>query len=300
MADSNPIAAPAASGIYEDNPWEAVSDADLGPFGRIPTTLTKKEKQLFYWLGAHAIPTTGAIVDLGSFVGCSAACLAHGAAQRSAKSARTPDLHVFDRFDIQEATKPALLYDQGVAPFEGLDILWLAKENLAPFEGQITYHIGNIRDARWAPTKAKASKGSGGGKIAVLNMDASKDLDATDQMAEDFWPHLIAGKSLVIQPDFLHWRQPWVSIQMELFSNFFEPVAAAPADTLVFRCIKVPTLTELRDHRVSYLPHRTRIQYAKDARDRVRNFDRVDKMAQVINATRSNPGVSLAWKMKAP
>jgi hypothetical protein len=219
-------------------PWRRLIERALGPAHDVPTMLSTEEQKLYYWLTAFWAEGAGAIVDLGCFAGGSTARLAEG--RRVA--GLTPAIHAFDRFTADAHTKEAILYRQGVAPFDGDDILPLAQAALAPWAPDIVFHRGEIDRMDWQ-----------GGAIELLVMDASKTVESGDAMAATFFPHLVPGDSLVVQQDCLHWSQPWVPAQMERLGACFRPVAHAPRDTVVFLCERAPGAQELAAARIAPL-----------------------------------------------
>ncbi|HGG05640.1 MAG TPA: hypothetical protein ENK28_09300, partial [Aliiroseovarius sp.] len=195
------------------NPWQTVDPKALDATRPVPTMLSPEEQLLYYWIASEWAKGSGAIVELGCFVGGSTARLAEGHRVAGLKS----EIHAFDRFLASETAKKNHFYSAGIAAFEGEDILPLAKSLLKPWADRITLHPGMIEDQDWT-----------GGDIEVLVMDASKSTKASDHMAAKFFPHLIPGQSLVVQQDYLHWKQPWIAVQMERMANWFTPVAKAP------------------------------------------------------------------------
>ena len=117
--------------------------------------LTSRERRLYVWLAAHWARGAGAVVDLGCFVGGSAACLAQGLAL----AGRDGPVHAYHRFSANESAKEKFLYASGVPPFEGSDTLALAQRLLAPWEGRVALHRGDILKQRWtgAPIPACAT-----------------------------------------------------------------------------------------------------------------------------------------------
>ena len=217
-------------------PWTRLLARTLGGARAVPTMLSGEEQKLYYWLAAFWAEGAGEIVDLGCFAGGSTARLAEG----RAAAGHAGGVHAFDRFTADARAKAAVLYPAGVAPFEGADILPLAQALLAPWAPAVTFHRGEIDRMGWA-----------GGPIELLVMDASKTAASGDAMAATFFPHLMAGASLVVQQDCLHWAQPWVPAQMARLAGCFRPVAHAPRDTVVFLCERVPRPDEIAQARIA-------------------------------------------------
>ncbi len=214
-------AGPSVSKVFHQRPWRKVPDEAFGPADRVPTMLSRMERRLYLWLAEHWAEDAGAIIDLGSFVGGSTACLAQG----RARAERQQPIHAYDRFRASETLKESMIYPTGFPRFVGNDILPLSRAMLAPFRPAVKFHKGEIEDQIWD-----------NGPIEILAIDAAKTAASTDRIAQIFFPHLVPGRSLVVQQDFLHWKVPWVPAQMEWMDRWFTPVAVVPRDTVVYLC----------------------------------------------------------------
>ena len=266
-------------------PWRDVNPSVLEATKQVPTMLAQQEQRLYHWITAHWATGAGAIVDLGCYAGGSTARLAEG--HRIA--GLTSTIHAYDRFGVNQFGKDKHLYPAGVEPFEGDDLLPLATSLLQPWADRIKLHPGMIEDQTWP-----------GDPIEVLVMDASKNTGTTDRFAEMFFPSLIPGKSLVVQQDYLHWKQPWIAVQMELMAACFTPVAFAPNDTIVFRCDAPVDADTLAKGRVTDLPQATMMSSLKAAKERLNSLELGNKINRLLKAARVNPGVGRASDMKSP
>ena len=208
--------------VFDEKPWMALPDAALEPTRQVPTMLRPAERRLYLWLAESWADGAGEIVDLGCFAGGSTALLAEGM-RRSGRGGRR--VHGFDAFRISEPLKRKYLYKAGVPPFEGDDMLAVSRALLAPWDDLVRLHPGRIEQQGWD-----------GAPIEILTLDASKSVTTMDAMAEIFFPHLIPGRSVIVQQDFLHWKQPWVAVQMERMAAWFQPLALAPSDSVAFLC----------------------------------------------------------------
>jgi len=265
--------------------WQEIDPAVLRASQNVPTMLTQEEQRLYHWLTAHWARGIGEIVELGCFVGGSTARLAEGhrVAGLGCK------IHAYDRFQINEDGKEKYLYPAGITRFEGSNMLPAVGRLLRPWAGRVALHAGQIEEQNWT-----------GGAIEILVMDASKTAATTDRFAEMFFPSLIPGHSLVVQQDYLHWKQPWIAMQMELLAAHFTPVAFAPRHTIVFRYERALAENTLVQNRVSGLAP----QYARDslhgARARLRHLGVTRQLSALLAAARVNPGVEKAWEMTRP
>lgn len=207
----------------DTRPWAALTEADFGAAAAVPTMLSPGERRFYLWLAQHWATGAGAIVDLGCYVGGSTAYLAEGLR----RAGRTQQIHAYDRFRTSESLKEAFLYPAGIAPFDGDEIGAVTENLLAPWQPGITLHCGEISEAVW-----------NGEPIELLAIDAAKTAADADAMARIFFPHLIPGRSVVVHQDYLHWKAPWIPLQMEGMTECFAPLAFCPRDTVAFLCTR--------------------------------------------------------------
>jgi len=271
---------------FAGQPWRDLAPEALGPAGNVPTMLARDEQLLYLWLTARWARGAGAIVDLGCFLGGSTARLAEGARLAGLASA----IHAFDRFGGKPGMKAKLGLGDDLPPVENGDSLPLARALLAPWAGQVTLHKGDI-DAR-APWSE--------GAIEILVMDASKTAASADRQAAAFFPGLRPGRSVLVQQDYLHWRQPWLPVQMQRLSRWFTPVAHARADTMVFLCTDAITPEALAAGQVAGRSDNEYLDTLRAARPSFRRFGIAPRLQQAIRAVRANPGVRAAFRRHRP
>jgi len=265
--------------------WTDLSYFEIGQARDVPTMLSRQEQRLYYWLGHNLPDGVGDIVDLGSFVGGSTACLAAG----HITAVKKGRIHAFDRFTADENAKKRLLYSNGIARFEGADTLPLARQLLAPWVERITFHKGDITHQEWD-----------GAPIQILALDASKVARTMDRMAAMFFPYLVPGKSVIIQQDFLHFSQPWVVAQMELLADHFEFLAHCPNDTMVYRCIKAIDEDALIEGETELLTDAELFDLIDAARQRHAGLGLDHLFQEIVRGLEHNPGQRVAWKFRRP
>lgn len=261
-------------------PWRHVTPQDLGPANAIPSMLNWQEAQLYFWIAQHMVGTEGHIVDLGAFVGGSTAYLAQGNRQRGGQA----KVFAFDQFRASEKVKARQLYPKGVHVFAGKDILPLARDFLRPWSGQICHRKGRIEDMPWCE-----------GPISILVLDACKTADTMDEMAEIFFPHLMPGRSVIVQQDELHWKEPWIAVQMERLKDCFAPLCHVPGGAVAYRCIREVTLERLKRSKVGQMKDADMICALRASLKRLGPFDVAHKLHRQIDAMRLNPNVRKAW-----
>ncbi|MEM6589967.1 MAG: hypothetical protein AAF641_16090 [Pseudomonadota bacterium] len=286
--------------IFAQTPWDAFTAETLGQAALVPTMLNVKEQSFYVWLGRDWASGAGAIVDLGSFAGGSAACLAEGVAQ--AKRAQV--VVGYDKFGLQDypgfkdrcanywSVPPASQskFDPPEMP-ESVpnDLLPLAELFLSPWGDGIQLHKGQIEEVTWDA-----------GPIEVLVMDASKTAATMDRMSATFFPHLIPGRSIVVQQDFLWWQQPWIAAQMALLTEYFTPVAYVPRYSVSYLCTKTPPSKMLQDLQVAQMRDGQIIAAIREAKTQLQAFDIERPLRRLIKAVRANPGERKAYKMQKP
>lgn len=272
---------------FADQPWRDVANSVLKQADKVPTMLHRQEQKLYYWLTRNQIGGAGAVVDLGAFAGGSTARLAQGL-----EDAGNPAmLHAYDRFTVDPVTKQKYLYANGIAPFDGNDLLPLARRLLAPWAHRLTLHPGEIQDIGWDPAH---------GQIAILVLDACKRTEWTDYTAQTFYPHLVAGKSVINHQDFLQWNQPWLPPHMALMADFFEPLAFVRGTSLLFRCVRVPDVQDLQARSVAAMSDDQMIDAIRDTKRRFRGWGIGSELERMIASIRLNPGERRHWEMKPP
>lgn len=271
--------------VLADRPWQQIDAATLARAAHVPTMLGREEQRLYYWLAREALAGEGAIADLGSFVGGSAARLALGMLD----GGRRGRVHLFDRFTADERVKARLLYPAGVPPFAGEDAYPAARRLLAPFADRLRFHRGDIVTKTWP---------EGAGDIALMTLDICKLPRVSDIVAQRFLPHLRQG-AIVVQQDFAAWDQPWTCAQTLLLTDWLEPLARVE-DSLVLRCATVPTATALRAATIDDLDDRTLIVALREAAAVFAAQDAGAPIELMIEAVRANPGVRAPWLMRHP
>ncbi|SMX46667.1 hypothetical protein [Maliponia aquimaris] len=281
--------------FFAEKSWERATAADIGRAALVPTMLQFDEQAYYVALTRDWARGDGAIVDLGSFAGGSAACLAEGVAQ----AGRQQVVYGYDKFDVTDydvfaeryraycASPPAS--ECGLPPMplpepHGTDLLPVAAEFLRPWGQGIELRKGQIEDIGWP-----------GGEIEVLVMDASKTAESMDQMSAQFLPHLIPGRSVVVQQDFLWWQQPWIAAQMALLRDYLVPLVHVPRDSVSFLCVRAIPSGLLEGLTLAAMPDEEMIRLHREMKQMVKPL-RIDRQMRRLTASvRANPGVRKAF-----
>ncbi len=266
---------------FAARPWTTIPEADLGPALRVPTMLTPEERLFYHWLGRR-VQGDGATVDLGAYAGGSAARLLSGLAL----SGRRFHVHSFDRFRSSRAFWARYLPDEPLPQTDDADLLPVVRRHLAPWDGHVTLHIGDIGEKRWT-----------GGPIEILSVDAAKGAVMADHIAAEFFPALVPGRSIVVQQDYLMAVQPWLPAQMVALRDCFLPLAHVPRVGLAFLTLAPVTEAALAAARVGGLTDGRLMQRVREAAKWHESMVPRARFKAMLDQIRANPGVRLGWQM---
>lgn len=244
--------------------------------------LSDEELRFYHWIARQTVDTPGAVVDLGAFIGGSTAHLAQGTRLGGANEKK---FFAFDHFAATEKVKEKQLYPQGIERFDGDDFLDISKRLLEPWAPNITFKPGRIEQNTWRD-----------GPISLLVLDASKTAAITDQIAQIFFPSLTPGHSVIVQQDELHWKEPWITAQMQRLSEHFVPLCHVPGSAMAYVCIRRVGRLALRQARVAKLSDRELIADIKSSAQRLATFDVQAQIDRQIDAVRLNPRQRKAWR----
>jgi hypothetical protein len=184
----------------------------------VTTMLIPDELRLLHHLGRNYASGAGAIVDAGCFFGGSTVALASGLRRNPVRGLR---IDSYDRFEVEEWTRGIYFPESTPA---GTSFRDQFDRNVAPYADLINVHAGDITSQPWT-----------GGPIEILFIDVAKNVEVCDWVTWQFFPHLIPGRSLVIQQDYLyhHWVA-WLHVTMEYYADYFEYVCDTGINSVVF------------------------------------------------------------------
>src|SRR3954447_3577682 len=209
---------------------------------RAPTMLMPDELRLLHHLGESYFSGAGRIVDCGSFLGGSTVALADGVARsRSRRGApREKGIHSYDRFRVEDWTRGRFL-PESMPP--GASFRDRFERNIAPYAELVEVHAGDVEEQRW-----------GGEPVEILVVDLAKHWTTCDWVTREFFPHLIPGRSIVVQQDYLYgsWTG-WLHATMEYYRDYFDYVCDPGLNSVAFRLTKPIPPDVLRDQTVGSL-----------------------------------------------
>lgn len=267
---------------FAGRPWLGVPEADLGAAVQVPTMLTREEGLLYHWLGRQA-QGNGATVDLGAYAGGSAARLLSGLA----RSGRSFHVHSYDRFRSSRAFWARFLPEEPLPETDDADLLPVVQRHLAPWEGHVTLHVGDIGEKHWT-----------GGPIEILAVDAAKGSAMADHIAAEFFPALVPGLSILVQQDYLMAVQPWLCAQMVRLRDRFLPLAHVPKVGLVFLCVAPVTPQALAAARVDALTDGRLMGRVREAAAWHDGMVPRARFKAMLEQVKANPGMRLGWQMR--
>jgi hypothetical protein len=110
------------------------------------------------------------------------------------------------------------------------------------------------------------------GPIEILFIDIAKHWTTCDWITWQFFPHLIPGKSVVIQQDYLYSQcVAWLHVTMEFYSDYFEYVCDTGVNSAVFRNTRKIPQGVLREHTVASLSTAEKIELMDRAAERFKD-----------------------------
>jgi SAM-dependent methyltransferase len=208
----------------------------------VPTMLLPDELRLLHHAAEYYYTGAGAIVDAGCFLGGSTVALADGLRRntRASYAGRGKPVQTFDRFEVEDWTRGSFFPADTPA---GASFRNQFDHNVAPYADLVDVHEGDVTDHPWT-----------GGPIEILFIDLAKHWTVCDWVTWQWFPHLIPGRSLVIQQDYLyHQWNGWLHVTMEFYAEYFEYVCDTSFDSVVFRNTRLIPASVLRRTTVASL-----------------------------------------------
>jgi hypothetical protein len=149
-------------------------------------------------------------------------------------------IHSYDRFEVEDWTRGVYFAENVTA---GTSFRAQFDGHVGPYSDLVEVHAGDILGHGWT-----------GGPIEILFIDVAKHWTVCDWITWQFFPHLIPGRSLVVQQDYLyhHWVA-WLHVTMELYADYFEYVCDTEMNSVVFLNTKPIPPSVLRRHSVDSL-----------------------------------------------
>jgi len=230
-----------APGVALDPSWRR-TDVPHASEG-VRTMLVPDELRLLNQLTGEYYRGDGAIVDAGCFLGGSTVALADGLRRNShARRIAGKPIHSYDRFEVEDWTR-GIFFPESVSA--GASFREEFDRNVAPFADLVEVHAGDVTAETWT-----------NGPIEILFIDLAKHWTVCDWVTWQFFPHLIPGRSIVVQQDYLyhHWVG-WLHVTMEFYADYFDFECDTEVNSVAFLNTKEIPQSVLRRHTVESLSH---------------------------------------------
>jgi hypothetical protein len=173
----------------------------------ITSMLSYEERALLFGLARDFFTGQGLVVDAGTFVGGSTLALSAGL--MTGQGAAPGTIHSYDRLKLDEYAK-AKYFAEVDQLAVGCSLRPVFEQNLASHRQLVVLHEGDVMHEAWD-----------GSPIEILFIDVAKSWEINGHVVREFFPSLIAGQSVLIQQDLVHWAYPWCAIVMEVLADRF-------------------------------------------------------------------------------
>jgi hypothetical protein len=211
--------------ILSSRPWMSI-DVPADALS-VPTMLSYRELQLLHWLARYYVTGDNRIVDGGCFLGGSTSAMASGLAARTDGSWEQT-IASYDLFRVEEYTLASFgncFRDKTI----GTSFRSAFDANVAPWSQHIEVREGDAQEWGWS-----------GEPIEILFLDMVKTWSLNDLVLEKFLPHLIPGRSVIIQQDYLWGYGPWIHMTMELLAPSVTIIDSMPCSVVYLLTAPIP------------------------------------------------------------
>jgi hypothetical protein len=172
----------------------------------VPTMLSPEEQALLYVLARDHAGGEGAIVDAGCFLGGSSAAVLAGVRDRPGPWTGPPVVS-YDCFRVEEYTLEQFFSDApGVRVGDSFRSRY--DRNVSGYGVPHEVREGDVVEFGW-----------GGGPIDILFLDLLKTWEINDAVLRDFFPHVVPGRTVVVQQDYGWGQLPWLQMTVELMRS---------------------------------------------------------------------------------
>lgn len=179
-----------------------------GSHETVRSMLEPREIALLHMLTRDYYQGSGYIIDAGSLLGASTLALASGLRASGVESKFQRPIQSFDLFQLTgpNAYFVAGFRRSGPTPSGLDDFLRIT----APYADLVSVHQGDIQSFDRADDP-----------VEILFNDLSKTVALSDFMVSNFFTCMIPGKSIIVQPDYVHFAAWWIAATMEHFKSSF-------------------------------------------------------------------------------
>jgi hypothetical protein len=185
---------------------------------------TSAEREYYCRVAATQFHGVGAVIDLGSWFGSTAASLAQGLGANPTPQARETLIHTYDIF-LWDRDYDSL--SPNIRLRHGESFLPVFKANVRPWLSRIVVHQGDLNDAEWSEP------------VELLLNDAAKTWSLSGAIWRVFVSRLVVG-GLLIEQDFKHYYCPWIHLMHYRLRDYFELAEdVRGGSTTAFRLLKL-------------------------------------------------------------
>ncbi len=216
--------------------WSSIIDrAWAGPrakwIGRVPSMMDAEENMMLFEITRKFPRKIEHIVDGGAFLGASTVCFGQALSWREKNTDESYGREAIYSYDLFETTDYVRHFvEVNLSRKASNDPDYLFREyihNVGEFIRYTSLIKGDVRNFPWKEDK----------QIDILFLVFLKTEDINEFAITNFFPHLIAQESIVIQQDYFHELVPWIPLTMELMSDHFEHLTTCCSSAL-FKVIK--------------------------------------------------------------
>ena len=171
------------------------------------------EQAYAHWLVREAYQGSGALVELGCFLGSLSRPLLNGLRENSAERAQSTALQVYDRFlwdsSMDEWTDKLKLKKR---PADGESYEYLYEDFMQGYLDRLNIHtVDFIEEKPSTPN------------IEVLVVDVMKGFEIADNVAQAFFPKVIPG-GVIVHQDYMTFAHGWIHLLTWRLRDYLRPV----------------------------------------------------------------------------
>ncbi|MCL6285615.1 hypothetical protein M3P21_18965 [Ruegeria sp. 2012CJ41-6] len=185
-----------------------------------PGMLSYMERAMLSAVAGKLYRGVGVIIDGGSFFGSSLVASASGLQSNPSFAdmdfSNFPDGKPLHGYELGYLPPPASEKVDRNRVFNGTpytlgeSFVPILEENVAPYKGLISLHIGDLNEEKWDGTP-----------IEIAFVDVCKSIRLNAHVSKQFYPSMIGGNSVLINQDFFFDRLPWIKVTMGYLKDYY-------------------------------------------------------------------------------
>lgn len=204
------------------------SDVAVPELALPPGMISEAERRFLYHLAAKLHTGAGALVEIGTWLGCSTLHLAAGLRDRGS----VQQVHSYDDYQW----RPGMAAKSGLDLAEGTSFYPNFLDNLGPLRPHVAPSVASATDLQWQ-----------GGKIESLVIDAPKSWRSIRRVLSQLAPHFISGKTRIALQDYLHLPSYELALYVASVEALTPEIVVLDGSTVVFRVTRAIPAAVLRD-----------------------------------------------------